>query len=57
MLVPLRIAVLGERQAGDRALHRDAELSRFVGQVLLDACTGEKEDADRQHIPHLIVAL
>jgi hypothetical protein len=32
-------------------------LSRLVGQVLLDAGAGENEDADRQHIEHLIVAL
>ncbi len=37
--------------------HRDAELSRLVGQVLLDACAGEYKNADRQHIQHLIVAL
>jgi hypothetical protein len=36
---------------------RDAELSRLVGQVLLNAGAGENEDADRQHIEHLIVAL
>jgi hypothetical protein len=29
---------------------RDAELSRLVGQVLLDAGAGENEDADRQQI-------
>jgi len=35
----------------------DAEVSRLVGQVLLNAGAGENEDADRQHIGHLIVAL
>src|SRR5450432_3696344 len=37
--------------------HRDAELPRLVGQVLLNAGAGEDDDAYRQHVKHLIVAL
>jgi hypothetical protein len=35
----------------------DAELSRLVGQVLLDAGAGEDHHAERQYVEHLIVAL
>src|SRR5258706_2885224 len=34
-----------------------AELPRLVGEVLLNARAGKYQDADRQHVEHLIVAL
>ena len=36
---------------------RDAEPLGLVGEIVLDACAGEDDDADRQHIEHLVVAL
>src|SRR5258706_5929704 len=34
-----------------------AELPRLVGEVLLNAGAGKYQDADRQHVEHLIIAL
>src|SRR3546814_18962736 len=36
---------------------RDAELAGLVGEVVLDARARKHDDADRQHVQHLIVAL
>src|SRR3546814_8599169 len=36
---------------------RDAELAGLVGEVVLDTRARKHDDADRQHVQHLIVAL
>src|SRR6266568_4470712 len=45
-----RLVIRRLRAAVTEFPHWDAELSRFVGPILLDAGAGENEDADRQHI-------
>ena len=37
--------------------HGDAEFARLVGEVRGDPRAGESDDADRQHVEHLVVAL
>ena len=45
------------RAAGPETIDRDAHLAGLVGQVVLNARAGEDDDADRQAVEHLVIAL